>query len=917
MWFDRFRRPRWQHRNPKIRQEAAADLSIADPGEYATLTSLAVNDPAPAVRETAVKRLAALETLSQCAQQDADATVREAARTRYGQLLADGCELLDCASRIAALQACQDALILAQVARLGREEVIRVAALERLDDPAVLEEIVSNDAVARIRRMAVERIRDEATLERIERQTRRTERKLARLAREHLDGLRRQRARRETTERERLEVVTALEALAEHPRSLVVDAERQRLLNRWEAQDETPAAELQQRLAAALDALDSAPPPMADNAAQALPADPPEADAGAPVEHAVESLETVLGELIASREPSAEAVAQIQRLLAGISEESTVEPAGAPAQAQAWLDAACRYLEGRAALEAALAWGTAGNDSALRALDQRIAWPADLPVPALLQEGRRLLAAQETTKQNRRQQERKARLEKLQQQLDELEQALDEGHLRPAQRLLQRAGHLAEGIEGSLPVPIERRLRHASTRITELRDWRRFAVLPKQEGLCRAMEALAQTEVLSPPERARRVHDLQSEWKATGGSDSTQSRALWERFSRAADRAFEPCRAWFEAEAQRRQTNLTERKRICDQLAEFVERANWDSITVGALEQIRYTAREEWRHFGPIDKEQLGALRQRFETLMETLTRHIEAKRATHRARKAELVDKARALLEHADLEAAAEQAKHLQQEWKALGLARPAADRALWKAFRAACDGIFANRDAQRDRRRSRRDQVLEEAEAICVQFETLVGENGPIDTDVLRREAGRLRSAFRSLTLPHGREGRAMNERFEAVSGALDKRLQRLETATTRRELAELRRLAELTRAWESGTGGALSSADALELPKPLLEPLQQRWAAVANGAPKAPDPEASRRICVRLEILAGIDSPPADESLRLELQVKRLAEGMGSGRQLLPQEEAQRWAAQWYGLPGDEALQRRVDAALERLF
>ena len=160
-------------------------------------------------------------------------------------------------------------------------------------------------------------------------------------------------------------------------------------------------------------------------------------------------------------------------------------------------------------------------------------------------------------------------------------------------------------------------------------------------------------------------------------------------------------------------------------------------------------------------------------------------------------------------------------------------------------------------------------------------------------------------------------MNERFEAVSGALDKRLQRLETATTRRELAELRRLAELTRAWESGTGGALSSADALELPKPLLEPLQQRWAAVANGAPKAPDPEASRRICVRLEILAGIDSPPADESLRLELQVKRLAEGMGSGRQLLPQEEAQRWAAQWYGLPGDEALQRRVDAALERLF
>jgi hypothetical protein len=301
---------------------------------------------------------------------------------------------------------------------------------------------------------------------------------------------------------------------------------------------------------------------------------------------------------------------------------------------------------------------------------------------------------------------------------------------------------------------------------------------------------------------------------------------------------------------------------------------------------------------------------------METLTQHIEAKRAVHRARKTELVNKARALLEHDDLEAAAEQAKQLQQEWKALGLARPAADRTLWKAFRAACDELFAKRDAQRDRRRSRRDQLLEEAEAICVRFETLMGESGPIDLDTLRREAGQLRSAFQSLALPHGRDARAVNERFETVSGALAGRLKRLERASARQDLAELKRLAESTRAWETGTGGPVSAAD-VELPKSLLEPLQRRWAAAETGTPKAPDPETSRRICVRLEILAGINSSPADEKLRLELQVKRLSEGMGSGRQPRLQEEAWQWAAQWYGLPADEALQGRVDAALERLF
>ncbi|EAR21446.1 DUF349 domain-containing protein [Nitrococcus mobilis] len=916
MWFDRFRRPGWQHRNPKVRQAAAANLATADPGEYATLVSLAVSDPAPAVRATAVKRLVVLETLCQCAQQDTDAAVREAAQARYCQLLAEGCEALDYPSREIALRACQDAGVLAQVARFGREAAIRLAALERLDDPLVLEEIINTDAVARVRRFAVERVRDEAVLARVERRRRRTDRRVARLARERLDELCRQRARLEAVERERAAVVTALEALAEHSRSSAVDAERQRLLNRWKTHDGGAPPELQQRLATALNALDNALPPEADDAPLPLSERSPEADVDAQREQAA-PLESVLEAITASLEPTSEAVVQVQSLLVGTSDESAVEFKGRVAQARAWLDAARRYLEERMALEAALTGGTEVDLAALQVLEQRIAWPDDCPVPILLQEGRRLAAAHQSNKQNQRQRERKVRIEELQRQLDELEAALSEGYLRPARRLLQRVEQLARGMAGSLPAQLERRLRHATVQVAELRDWRRFAVLPKQEALCRAMEALlAENPDLSPPERARRVRDLQSEWKATGGSDSTRSRVLWERFSGAADRAFEPCRAWFEAETQRRKLNLIERERICGQLAEFVEQADWDAIAGNTLEQIRATARDEWRHFGPVERAQSGTLHERFEALMTTLTQHIEIKRAAYRACKAELVGKARALLDHDDLEAAAEQAKHLQQEWKALGPARPA-DRILWKAFRAACDELFSKRDTQRERRRSRRTWLLEEAALICAQLETLAGTDGPVDRNALRREADRLQSAFQALGLPQGRDGQALRKRLAAVDEALAERLQRLETTTARRQLAELKRLAELSRAWEMGTAGPVSSADLMELPKWSLGPLQQRWAAVESGKPKPPDPETARRICVRLEILAGIDSPPVDGTLRLELQVERLSEGLGRGKELLRCQEAQRLAAQWYGLPGGEALQERVDAALDRLF
>lgn len=916
MWFDRFRRPGWQHRNPKVRQAAAASLVTADPSEYATLVSLAMSDVEPAVRATAVKRLVALEMLCRCAREDPDVAVREAAQARYCQLLAEGCETLDYPSREIALRACQDTDLLTQVARFGREPAIRVAALERLDDPLVLEEIITGDAVACVRRLAVERVCDETVLARVERQQRRTDRKIARLARARLDELRRQRMRRESVKRERATVLAALEALAGHPRNLAVDAERQRLLNRWEFHDEEPSLEQQQHLAAALNALDSASPSETDGEPSPLPEHPFEAELNPREERAV-PLESVLEALIASPEPTSEAVLQVQNLLAGMLAESALESKGRVARMHAWLEAARRYLQERMALEAALAGGTEQDYAVLQALEQRIAWPNDCPIPALLQKGRRLIAAHENNKQHRHREACKERIEELQRRLDELEAALGEGRLRLARRLLQRVEQLAQGMASSLPARCERRLRQATIQVAELRDWRHFVVLPKQEALCCAMESLADNSDLSAPERARRVRDLQSEWKETGGSDSARSRVLWARFSSAADRAFEPCRAWFEAEAQRRKRNLIERERICIQLAEFVEQADWEAAPGNTLEQIRATAREEWRRFGPVERAQFEALHERFEALMMTLTQHIEVKRAACRACKAELVGKARVLLDDDDPKAAAEQAKHLQQEWKALGGPAQQVDRKLWKAFRAACDELFTRRDAQREHRRSRRTRLLEEAASICTQLEILVGTDDPVDRDVLRREATRLQSAFQALSLPEGKESLTLREHWAVVNKTLAERLQRLEMTAARRQLAELKRLAELSRAWETGTAGPVAPAEIMELPKWSLEPLQQRWAAAESGKPKVPDPEAARRICVCLEILAGLDSPSVDETLRLELQVERLSEGMGSGKELLRCQEAQRLAAQWYGMPGGEALQERVDAALDRLF
>jgi hypothetical protein len=87
--------------------------------------------------------------------------------------------------------------------------------------------------------------------------------------------------------------------------------------------------------------------------------------------------------------------------------------------------------------------------------------------------------------------------------------------------------------------------------------------------------------------------------------------------------------------------------------------------------------------------------------------------------------------------------------------------------------------------------------------------------------------------------------------------------------------------------------------------LKELRQRHAA--NGKRRA-------RLCLQLEILAGVESPPEFSQQRLESQVARLAERMVEGEED-PLQDTARLLRDWYlcgPAPRDEAL----DARFERI-
>ncbi|MCS4503154.1 DUF349 domain-containing protein [Arhodomonas aquaeolei] len=904
MLFERFRRPRWAHRDPEVRRAAVIALDIADEEQGGTLARLAEDDPDAGVRAAAVRRLDDLALLERALDGDPEAPVRECARARYCQLLTGG-DTLSMAHRESALQACADPQIIAHVARGAREEGLRRLALERTTDPGVLAEAALHDPVARLRQLALERIDDEPTLREIADRGRALDRRIVRLARQRLDAIMEAREAERDARAVLEDLCRRLEGLAEVPAGRETAAERERIGNRYDALPPLDVPDLIERFERAWAAIGEALE-RAGREAAAGDAEAPPAGAAANAPAAVGAGE-VMAELEAAGAPSMERLNRLERAVG----EGRYADGDEARRARLWLEAGRRYVTLAERLS-----DPGGDLHSLTELAERLNWPEELPSPpevtalhGAIRERRQ--AADEARKDERADNERSAALEALDAALDAADEALSAGELRRSRRAVGQVRRALEDVPGSLDPGRDRRVARVRARLAELRDWRHFAVAPKQEGLCEAMEALGQGDGLEPEARLARIGELFEEWKATGGSDSAGTRALWQRFQTAAEQARESCREWQEAEAARREANREGRQTVCGQLERFLDETDTDTLALAELERIRRTARDDWRGFAPVDRRGTRGLTRRFEGLMNTLSERIDARREQAREAKTALVAEAEALAEADDPERAAEHAKALQERWKASESARPKDERALWRAFRAACDRIFERRDAARRTRRAEGDDRIAQGERVCEAVEALIPSEGgerPADGEIAAAVAD-ARARLEAAGLPDSRRGHGVRRRFERACATLDA------LAGEQRAQARVALLPRLEAVLD-GTG----HTDALEgLPEdePLLEPLREAVAGRLAPQPPAPHDDPSQRdLCLRMEILAGLGSPEADRRRRMELQVERLSDGFGAGTDERPR-EARIWAlvAEWYARPAtDPALQARFRRAAE---
>ena len=864
-------KPSLEHRNPSIRLLALNRLDLSVDQQQSTFLNWLQQEEDQQLLKEALVRFPNRQKLVELLNQSQPTSLLNQVLSQHLEsLLLNDTQLNSEERQTLALQITDQSLLF-KLIQQGETQALRLALLEKLEakEEDWLNLALSN-SLAKVRQAAAEKITSELALEQLIKEAQ-GDKRVHRLAREKLNAYRAAQQAEEEAAMQRQQLVEQLQKLVSVGDEALYEARFEHLTNQWQ--------ELALAENAELTALFQQLSQKANNFIAKLQAKEAERQAKE-----------------AQQQQAKQQQKQLQQQLADLVEALLAQPTQAdqPSTSQlaaAWQETLTHYTPSKndqknfdqqlqlaeELIACSLAWqetqpqlaeqlaalGEQPSQAELQQLSSLVAginWHKDLAIPELIQQANQLLNANNQQQKTARQavnQAKKLNLDRLEQNLIQLEQLVNLGQSREAIRLHQQLQTEVDQLANSHRLAAF--YRSLTAKIAELRDWQGYVAAPKREALCEQMEALAADDDMLPQVKADKIQALQQEWRELGSAAA--NKPLWDRFKQAADTAYEPCKAWFAAQNEVREYNQKQKAVICSELEQLAASGGHLAMEEQPLDELLSQVHEEWHRFNPVNRAEGKQLANRFQQAIAPIRDQLYQLRQQHAENKRKLVEKAKELLTSEDLQAATETSKQIQQEWRTLGTAPGSLEHQLWKEFRTHCDALFKQRDEQRKNRLEERlqrfalarQQLAEAKEALATGEEQLAAK--------LLKQAASLRN------IPKKEQ-----QNWQAELENLAEQLERLEQQQARKGLTQ-------------------------QLNK-LLEALP------AEGEPQ--DAKAAKRLVVELELLAGVAVQPEDQQLRLKLQIERMNSGLGAPTEESTQQEIQQLLEAWQAMGGSKTSQ-----------
>lgn len=921
---NRLFKPKWQHKNSVIRQQAIEKLNPADTEEHKILIEAALKDTDDTVRAAAIENLEDLDTLEKLISANSssnsaqDSTLNKTLTQRYGQLLASPPSGIKDDEIAARLQRCNNTDAINAFTQYCQDPKLLSEAILQIDDPQQLIELASQSPTAKTRKMAAELIHDEAALKQLLSASKGKDKSVSQIVKQKLNVLKEQ---NETHQGINLDLANTLDSLKtiehsiqQHGDSAInsqLVAKHSVLINKLNAinekvkstphQAEAKLNEERQQTQNQIEVLNSTINAKFEAKKAQLEQ---EAREKAEAEQSTDKQKALLSALSTWKDELAQQTS-IQ------PEENQNKLNDFECQWQA-LQAQYKnselngqFIKTRSQIESTLSaferWDKLAqqvdqqltskvkkdqlkplrqSSKQIDKLIKQVNWPSAMAQPEALVKLTKLKSDCEQNINGLLQAQKNLR-NTVEAQIKELESHIDAGQVDQASSSLTKVQNTLGKLDDSHSKGLDAELKRLKAQYNSLRDWQHYATDPKREALCEEMEKLISLDIPAP-EKAKSIKALQQEWKQLG--DAKNTRDLWLRFKAAADEAYAPCKEHFNLDHQKRENNFNQRQQIIEQLKQYYEGTDWNAIAKDqwqAVDKIIQQATKEWREFSPVARDKHKAQQDEFHAVLNPIKDQLRDERKRNKATKEDIISKAKSALEESEnSQEAIDTVKQLQQDWKAVGITFHSDNQKLWGQFREACDAVFALRDQERDQAKSERDQNFAQAKALITELNTLSKDDG----DALlahRVRVDEIQSAYNALgELPKAKQNQCRKD----FSAAIDQFKHRVATIDDRKQISKRSDLIKLIDRLYQGEHINNSDFETelanLALPEAWHKAVEKRIAAANDSIQTQDALDTLRNVCIQLEISLQVESPAEDKAKRMTMQMERLSSGFGKG-------------------------------------
>jgi hypothetical protein len=392
-------------------------------------------------------------------------------------------------------------------------------------------------------------------------------------------------------------------------------------------------------------------------------------------------------------------------------------------------------------------------------------------------------------------------------------------------------------------------------------------------------------EIISQEETQKSIislKDIQEEWKKIGPVPQAQAQNMWNNYNALIERFYSNRSIYFELKELDRKKNLETKKEICDKAEKLLEIQHLPT----ALKELK-ALHDEFKHIGPVPKEDQEALWNRFKTASDKIyekrshyNESLKKQQEEHYKKKLAIAEKTETYATFTsekidDWKAKTAEVLALQTEWKAAGGVTQDQTKELSKKFWPNCKKFFHNKDQFFKKLESKKDENLKLKIELCEKAEAVKDSDDYVETAKVLKN---LQKSWEDIGPVPIKQKEAIFKRFKAACDAFFSRKREQSAEAEKQYVDNLQKKLALIEQIEKLSESADKDTAALKklqaewssigfVPKDDIKTIQHKYNAAID------------KYLDSIEKMGGEDK----ETLKLSLQVEASRNSPEAGKKL----------------------------------